>query len=427
MNAINSSGPDSFKSSDAFQKMLSGHIEPVRVALPYQIGLIVVACAMIMLPVLYVGLIAATGYAVYSHALSPEWITGNVTSGRVSFSLYLGPIIMGVIMVVFMLKPLFSRASLEREALSLTAENEPGLYNFVSNLCRFVGAPVPREIEVGLDVNASAGFRGGMLSMFRANDLSLHIGLPLAAGINLNQLTGVLAHEFGHFSQGTAMRMTYVIRSINAWFARVVFERDGLDDALEEHSKNQGVLLMAILMGARAMVFTARQLLKALMYTGGAISCYMMRQMEYDADLYGVRVVGNTEYDKLPERIMYLSMAADKMSADLNRVFLEGRLVDDIPGLIAANECRMPDDVRLRYKEHIASEESGLLNTHPSPSERLANTNEERCDGAINLNMPATVLFRDFEELCRLASHEHYKVCIEPDPSELELISVAEL
>ncbi|MBT5876877.1 MAG: hypothetical protein HOH43_25875 [Candidatus Latescibacteria bacterium] len=87
----------------------------------------------------------------------------------------------------------------------------------------------------------------------------------------------------------------------------------------------------------------------------------------------------------------------------------------------------MPDDVRLRVKEQIASEESGLLDTHPSPSQRLANTNQEPCDGAIDLNMPATVLFRDFEEVCRLASREHYNVCIEPDPSEFELISVAEL
>lgn len=427
MNAIDSSGPGAFESHDAFQEMLSGRIEPVRVALPYQIGLIIVACAMVMLPVLYVGLIAATGYAVYSHGLSPEWIAGDVPSGRISFILYFGPIVMGVIMIVFMLKPLFSRASSEKETLSIDAENEPRLYDFVSHVCRFVGAPVPREIEVSLDVNASAGFKGGLMSMFRANDLSLHIGLPLVAGIDLNQLTGVLAHEFGHFSQGTAMRMTYVIRSINAWFARVVYERDGLDDAIEEQSKNQGALLMLILVGARAMIFAARQLLKVLMYAGAAISCYMMRQMEYDADLYGVRVIGNTEYDKLSERFMLLSMAADKTGSDLSRVYMEGRLVDDIPGLIVANECGIPDELRLRARRQIMFEESSLFDTHPSPSERLASTNKERCDGAINLDLPATSLFSDFEEVCRLTTRAHYQLSIATDPSEIELISVAEV
>ena len=53
----------------------------------------------------------------------------------------------------------------------------------------------------------------------------LLIGLPLAAGLSLRQFAGVLAHEFGHFSQGFGMRLTYVIRSINIWFMRVVYER----------------------------------------------------------------------------------------------------------------------------------------------------------------------------------------------------------
>lgn len=52
----------------------------------------------------------------------------------------------------------------------------------------------------------------------------LTIGLPLVAGLSLQQLAGVLAHEFGHFSQGAGMRLTYIVRSINAWFLRVVYE-----------------------------------------------------------------------------------------------------------------------------------------------------------------------------------------------------------
>ena len=34
----------------------------------------------------------------------------------------------------------------------------------------------------------------------------------------------MLAHELGHFSQSTGMRLTYLMRAINRWFARVVYE-----------------------------------------------------------------------------------------------------------------------------------------------------------------------------------------------------------
>ena len=79
-------------------------------------------------------------------------------------------------------------------------------------------------------VNASAGF-GRDAGLFGQN-LVLTIGLPLVAGLTARQFAGVLAHEFGHFSQGAGMRLSYVVRSVNAWFARVVFERDGWDESL---------------------------------------------------------------------------------------------------------------------------------------------------------------------------------------------------
>jgi hypothetical protein len=41
-----------------------------------------------------------------------------------------------------------------------------------------------------------------------------------------------MAHEFGHFAQSGGMRLTFIVRSINAWFGRVVHERDEWDEKL---------------------------------------------------------------------------------------------------------------------------------------------------------------------------------------------------
>ena len=102
-------------------------------------------------------------------------------------------------------------------------------------LAEQTGAPMPVRIDLDCNLNASASFRKGASSLL-SNDLVLTIGLPLVAGLNLRQFVGVVAHEFGHFSQGFGLRLSYLVRGINVWFARVVYERDAWDVALEEWS-----------------------------------------------------------------------------------------------------------------------------------------------------------------------------------------------
>ena len=43
-----------------------------------------------------------------------------------------------------------------------------------------------------------------------------------------------MAHEFGHFTQGFGMRISYLVRSISWWFTRVVYQRDQWDERLVE-------------------------------------------------------------------------------------------------------------------------------------------------------------------------------------------------
>jgi hypothetical protein len=56
---------------------------------------------------------------------------------------------------------------------------------------------------------------GDRLGVFK-KDLVLTIGLPLVAGLSVREFGGVLAHEFGHFAQGGGMRLTALVRYVNA-------------------------------------------------------------------------------------------------------------------------------------------------------------------------------------------------------------------
>src|SRR5213075_671827 len=104
---------------------------------------------------------------------------------------------------------------------------------------------------------------------------------------------GVLAHEFGHFAQGAGMRLTYVIRKFNFWFARVVYERDSWDVKLEQASRGTDWRIAIVLHAARGCVWFTRRILWALMHAGHAISCFLLRQMEYDADSYEAKLAGS--------------------------------------------------------------------------------------------------------------------------------------
>ena len=130
--------------------------------------------------------------------------------------------------------------------------------------------------------------------------------MPLVAGITLRQFAGVLAHEFGHFSQGAGMRLSVLINSINAWFARVVYERDSWDFELARWSKGGDISVMLLVGFTRFAVWLTRRILWVLMWTGHLASVALRRQMEYDADRYEARMVGGAVFAQTMDRLREL-------------------------------------------------------------------------------------------------------------------------
>ena len=265
---------------DAF----SGAVEPTKTGLLYRAGLAIVAFAMVLLPLIYLALIALTAWAVLLHLKYDTWIfeggSGRGGFGRLIF--YLGPAVAGGILVLFMVKPFFAAKAKAPQPVTLDPAKESLLFAFVQKVCGLVGAAAPCRIDVDCQANASASLRRGLWS----KDLVLTIGLPLVSGLELRQFAGVLAHEFGHFAQGAGMRLSYVIRKINFWFARVVYQRDEWDLNLERAARGIDWRVGLVLHGARGCVWLTRRILWGLMQAGHAISCFMLRQMEYDADTY---------------------------------------------------------------------------------------------------------------------------------------------
>lgn len=387
----------------------------------YLLGLLIVATVILLLPLVYLGFIALTGYGIYYHiihnidVLSPPSVmhrrTVFVFMG-LRLAAYFGPILIGMILLLFMVKPLFARPARSERRLSFVRENEPVLFAFVEKLCEVVRAPVPRRIDVDCDINAAAFFRRGFLS-FLGRDLVLQIGAPLVAGLSLREFAGVLAHEFGHFSQGTGMRLTYIIGCVNGWFARVVYQRDAWDDQLAALSQEQGWFRLFFLV-ARLFVWLTRWILWLLMIVAHAVSCSLLRQMEYDADRYWARVCGSECSESSLKRLHVLAKGSQTAFAFIAHCWQERRLPENLPSLIVAEAERLSPEARQQIEKGISESRTHMLATHPSYRARIQRMRSENEPGILHLAETASVLFADFDALCREVTFAYYQGFIGP-------------
>jgi hypothetical protein len=63
---------------------LRGRIDPVPISLLYRIGLILVAAVMILLPLIYMALIAVVAYGVYLHATNDTFTRRCDATSRIA-------------------------------------------------------------------------------------------------------------------------------------------------------------------------------------------------------------------------------------------------------------------------------------------------------------------------------------------------------
>ena len=258
--------------------------------------------------------------------------------------------------------------------------------------------------------------------------LILTIGLPFAAGVSLKQFAGVLAHEFGHFSQGAGMRLYVLIMRINLWFARVVYQRDEWDATLEAWSSEEHVLIILLAAVTRLAVWLARRVLWVLMQIGRIVSGFLSRQMEFDADRYEARMVGAACFAETMWQFRLMSLAENGAVADLNSSWQQRRLPDNFPKLVMANIPQIPQEVVAHFRQDMETASSGLFSTHPSDKDRIARARrEEPSDGIFHLDGPATDVFSDFDALAKATSFDMYRALLGPGIGKEQLYEVAEL
>lgn len=363
----------------------------------YRVGIVLISFATILLPLIYLAFIALIGFGVYFHAQHDTSLLQMGTGKARIFAIlvYAGPLIAGPIAIFFMFKPLLARPISHERYRSLTRQSESLLFSFTDRICDEVGAPRPKRIDVDCQINAAAGFRRGLLSMF-GNDLVLTIGLPLVAGLNLQEFGGVLAHEFGHFSQGMGMRLSYLVRSIMGWFARVVYQRDQWDEWLEQTTQELDFRIGWIFIVAQLFVLVGRGLLWVLLHIGLAITGIMLRQMEFDADRYEALLVGSAGFGNTVRKLHLLNFASVLAQSQLSSSLEARKLVDDYPGLVIYHAQEISREGLPRIERVINESRTAWFDSHPCDKDRIAAADKLGSPGIFSSTRPAADLFSNF-------------------------------
>jgi Zn-dependent protease with chaperone function len=390
-----------------------GRANRARVSLWYQVGLALVALMMALLPLLYVAMVAGAAWGVFYYAthaygalISPH---GGRGRGVFSVLLYVIPLLAGALIILFLVKPLFARRAPRAQPLALNPAVELTLFKFIALICEAVGAPMPSRIDVNCQLNATAGFRRGFASLL-GDDLVLTIGLPLAAGLSLQQFAGVMAHEFGHFTQSMAMRLSYIIWRVNLWFASLVYERDALDLWLDECAEEEEEGYTALVVGlAQFGVGCSRLVLQLLMHLGHAVCCFLSRQMEHDADAYQIQVAGSETFEATLRRLHVLERATARAYEALQASWVQSRrLPDNFPAFLLQQERELPLALRAKLDATMGLARAGVFHTHPSHAGRIQRARLANLPGLFQMDGPASALFANFDALARQVTLLHY-------------------
>ena len=415
-------------SPDAVRGAFAGAVRPVRASVGYRLAALFAAVLLVVLPVVYLAVIAAAGWGVWWHFTQNDWmLSAGRGRGRVlMWMLYVAPGPVGAAVILSLLKPLVARDAGREQARPLRPEDQPTLFALIEGVCDAVHAPRPDRVHADTQVNMSASTRGGLFGLV-GGDLVLTVGVPLAAGLTANSFAGVLAHEFGHFAQRGGRGVTRFTGAVHHWFVHAVHGRDRWDELLVELSEETDVRLGWVFWLCRAAVGTSRLVLGILLQVSAAATYLLARQQEHDADRYQARLVGGDVVADTVRRVTALSVGWGEVTSDLGDRLRDGTLPDDLPAatIHAAPPLSVEDAVTLERR--MRGGRAGLFDSHPMMADRVARAARETGEPAFALDRPAADLFADLPELCHHVTLDLYYAVLGRRPDRGDLSPVRPL
>ena len=363
-------------------------------------GLSLLLCAYLMLTL---GLPAGFIWLLM-HAIDNDWMSGN---WEWTFWLFVfgGPMIF--VTAYFMILPMFSRRGLRPRYLSLTERQQGRFFLFLRRLCKAMDAPMPDEVV--LDCQANASVR--RISPLRSRErLQLMIGTPLIEGLTAVRLAGVITHELAHFRQRGGRRLGYAIATLGNLFETLAEHRGTRQERMlaEKFRLRQDLKQTAIYGGTLALVAAARKICRGLAWIGRIIGSRHSRQLEFDADRWQARLIGNARFADLMREIVMIDIAHHQAFNSMPEHQEENRFPIDLADYGMAFRALIDEETETAIWMDLQTVKTGLFDSHPSIADRLANVREFERNPSPEYDVPARELFRDWKSFSQLATRVEY-------------------
>ncbi len=385
----------------------------------YRLRVVVVLLCLLFFLLVYLGLLAATGYAAYWAVTSPF-----KERGPVALLLSFAVVLLAGLLGLFLLKGLFRRFPVEEAGtVEITEAEQPELFAFLRRLCAETQAPFPARVLVTAEVNAAVCYDRSVLGLVWPVRKNLVLGLGLVNVLNLTEFKAVLAHEFGHFSQ-KSMKLGSYVYVANQVLADLAHGRDWFDRLLDqlEHPVYRITLLVTLL---RGLVWCVRKLLAGLFHVTNAWHAELSRQMEFNADLVAVSVTGSDAIVHALARLDFADEALDQAwhdlhGASLRRLYSRDLFAHQTQAVAYLRRLRrdphwgepppLPDDPAAVTTVFHPDDDvvPAMWATHPPNPEREHNAKRRYCRGTPD-ERPAWLLFQEPQRLRERVTRSYYR------------------
>lgn len=225
-----------------------------------------------------------------------------------------GIILIGLLILYFVLKFLFSSNKVDRSSLvQITEQDQPQLFDFIRRITTETQAPFPKKIYLSNEVNASVFYDSTFWSMFLPVRKNLLIGLGLVNSVTLSEFKAILAHEFGHFSQ-KSMKVGSWIYNANRIIHNLLYDNEGFFRTLNRIAGIH-IILTLCMHAVAGIVKGIQHILMAVYKLINKQNMKLSREMEFHADSVAASVAGS---NPLTNALYRLELAETSFNATLN-------------------------------------------------------------------------------------------------------------
>ena len=202
----------------------------------------------------------------------------------------LGLASLGVFVLIFLLKFIVQKHKKDlSHMVEIHEQDAPRLFAMLHTLATDAGTLFPQKVYLSADVNASVFYASSFWSMFLPIKKNLQIGLGLVNTVTDEELRGILAHEFGHFSQ-RSMKVGSYVYNVNQIIFNLLYENEGYKKGLSSWGQFSYFRLFTYLAVKinEGIQWILRQLYKLVnkSYLG------LSREMEFHADAIAASITG---------------------------------------------------------------------------------------------------------------------------------------